>query len=356
MEVNKKILIWGTGKICKRIEPYLRGADIIGYIETIKSKDTYNGKNVYSPKEYPKECDVIVIAVSTQYHANIFYSCKVNGIDKKKICAVKASEFVQDINYNLNLVKETFTNEMYENICKEFGRETNDWVEKDARQFDEMNTRESMKIHEEYQYPIFKDKFNQAGSISSYFWQDLWAARKIYKNNPKIHYDIGSRIDGFVAHLLSFRDKVNLIDIRPLDRSVDGLNFIQSDATSLENISNNSIESLSALCSLEHFGMGRYGDSIDPEACYKCFRAIVRKMKSGGNLYISVPVGKEHIEFNAHRVFYASTIIHEFNGCELMEYSCTHDGYIEYNIPINKYDDDYSLGGGRFGLFYFRKK
>lgn len=356
MEERKKILIWGTGKICKKIEPYLRLADVIGYIETIKSKDTYNGKNVYSPQKCPKEYDIIILAVSPMYHSNIFYNCRINNIDENKICVVRASEFVTDINHNLKIAEKIFKKDMYESICKDFGKAAENWIEEDAKQFNAINTRESMKICEEYQYPIFKDKFKKAGSINSYFWQDLWAARKIYKNNPKTHYDIGSRIDGFISHLLSFRNNVNLIDIRPLDRAVDGLHFIQSDATNLENILDNSIESLSALCSLEHFGMGRYGDPIDPEACYKCFKAIVRKMKSGGYVYISVPVGNEHIEFNAHRVFYASTIVKEFVECELLEYSCTKDGFIEYNIELTKYDNDMSLGGARFGLFYFRKK
>ena len=69
------------------------------------------------------------------------------------------------------------------------------------------------------------------------------------KKHPEQHYDIGSRVDGFISHLLSFRRNINLIDIRPLERNVDGLNFIHSGATSLNNISDNSIESLSALCS-----------------------------------------------------------------------------------------------------------
>lgn len=356
MQKYQKVLIWGTGKICKQIEPYLKLADIMGYIETVKSKHTYKGRSVYGPKECPKEYDLIIIAVSSAYHYNIFHICAINGIDKRKVCSVKASEFVTDIDHNLELAEKVFLKPMYESICREFGRITDNWIEKDAKQFDAMNTRKSMKICEEYQYPIFQDKFSKAGSIDSYFWQDLWGARKIYENNPKAHYDIGSRIDGFISHLLSFRDNVNLIDIRPLDRSVDGLKFLQSDATNLENISDNSIESLSALCSLEHFGMGRYGDPIDPEACYKCFKAIARKMKTGGHLYISVPVGKEHIEFNAHRVFYASTIVKEFAEFELLEYSCTKDGLIEYNIELTKYDNDITLGGTRFGLFYFRKK
>lgn len=354
-ESNKKVLIWGTGKIAGFIEAHLRNVDILGYIETVVSKTTYNERKVYTLNECPKKYDLILIAVSSAYHGSIYYSCDMSGVDPKRICAVRKSDYITDIDYNLKLAKEIFTEEMYETICREFGRIANNWVAEDAKQFDAMNTRETMRIREEYQYPIFTDKFEQAGNINSYFWQDLWAARKIYEGNPKEHFDIGSRVDGFISHLLSFRNNIHLIDIRPLERTIEGLNFIQSDATVLENIMDNSIESLSALCSLEHFGLGRYGDPIDPDACYKCFDAIEHKVKHGGDIYLSVPIGKEHIEFNAHRVFYASTIVENFSQCQLMEFSSTYDGYIEYGVDINKYDDEILLGGKRFGLFHFRR-
>ncbi|HWF86113.1 MAG TPA: hypothetical protein VG222_14745 [Vicinamibacterales bacterium] len=49
-----------------------------------------------------------------------------------------------------------------------------------------------------------------------YFHQDLWVAKRIYAARPAAHVDIGSRIDGFVAHLLTFMP-VTVIDVRPLD-------------------------------------------------------------------------------------------------------------------------------------------
>ena len=48
-----------------------------------------------------------------------------------------------------------------------------------------------------------------------YFIQDIWAAQRIYKKKPNEHIDIGSRVDGFVSHLMVFM-KVKVIDIRPL--------------------------------------------------------------------------------------------------------------------------------------------
>jgi len=150
---------------------------------------------------------------------------------------------------------------------------------KDMEQYQLLNKNKNFIIEKKYLYPCIYDKDENAGSLGHYFWQDLWASSLITEKNPEIHYDIGSRIDGFIAHLACQKKKIVLIDIRPLETKIDGVDFIQADATTLENIESESIESLSALCSLEHFGLGRYGDPIDPNACFKSFESIERVMK-----------------------------------------------------------------------------
>lgn len=161
---------------------------------------------------------------------------------------------------------------------------------------------------------IQTDKFDNAGVVEShYFAQDIWGARKILKASPKEHFDIGSRLDGFLSHLLIFRD-VTYIDIRPLPCFIPGLHFLQSDATMLEEIKDNSIESLSSFHAIEHFGLGRYGDKIDPDAYIKVIKNIQRVVEPGGHVYIGVPVGpKDRLVFNAHRIFAIQTIIDLFS-------------------------------------------
>lgn len=348
-----RILVWGTGRIAESIIDALEEEQVIGYVESERTKEIYRGKRVYNASEIPDNYDVILIA--NQRGRDIYNYCCNLEIRLDRLCFLAPIPQKIDVENNLRIANLILRTDWYEKVCAEFGRVENDWVAEDAKLYSKLNKHSTMQIKKEYNMPVYTDKVAKAGSINSYFWQDLWAARKVYKESPEEHYDIGSRIDGFVAHLLTFRDSVNLIDIRPLDREVNGLNFICADATNLNNFDDDSIESLSALCSLEHFGLGRYGDKIDPDACYKCFEAIGRKVKEGGNIYLSVPVGREHIEFNAHRVFYASTIIKAFSEYKLLEYSCTYNGYIEYNADIHKYDNDVSLGGNRFGLFHLQK-
>ena len=226
---------------------------------------------------------------------------------------------------------------------------------KDRAVYKKLNTPKSFCLNRLYDKKVLQDWYDNAGSVGNYFWQDFWAARLIYENKPTVHYDIGSRIDGFIGHLASFRENIVLIDIRPLDSTIPGVNFFQDDATNLNNVEDSSIESISALCSLEHFGLGRYGDSIDPEACFKAMKSIVRVLKEGGHAYISVPIGWEHVEFNAHRIFFADSIVKAFEPLKLVEFSVSTAHGIERDVVLNHYDDDKNNMGGIFGLFHFVK-
>lgn len=211
------------------------------------------------------------------------------------------------------------------------------------------------QIDKAFLCPQLKDRYSRAGGTGQYFWQDLWAARLIAKNNPERHYDIGSRIDGFIGHLASFRENIFLIDIRPFADPIPGVSFQQADATNLDGIPDESIESISALCSLEHFGLGRYGDPIDPDGWIKALKSIERVLSPNGHAYISVPIGYEHLQFNSDRVFYAETIIDALPSLKLVEFSTTYGKEIEYDTPIHKYDDERDNWGERYGLFHFMK-
>jgi SAM-dependent methyltransferase len=169
--------------------------------------------------------------------------------------------------------------------------------------------------------PILSDFRGPAGRASGdYFHQDLWAARKIFRARPASHLDVGSRIDGFIGHLLTFMT-VDVIDIRPLKPAVAGLRFVQADATGLGGIASRSVESLSSLHAIEHFGLGRYGDPIDPQAWYKASRALARVLKPRGRLYFSVPIGQERLEFNSKRVFSPRTILATFSDLKLLSFA-----------------------------------
>ena len=349
----KKILIWGTGAVARQVLHNSINGEIIGFIETCKKIDTFQDKLVYGIGEKLPSYDYIIVA--NTYTNEIYNECLKRAICLDNVIFLKGLSRQAGCN-DLKIVKAILGEKNYTNYCGEFGLTEYTFIEEDKKKYDELNTRDSFRIQEQYMWPIIQDKYDMAGSIGNYFWQDLWAARLIFKSGVKEHFDIGSRIDGFIAHLLAMDIDVSLIDIREFPGEVENLHTIVDDATSLKQIADNSIDSMSALCSLEHFGLGRYGDPIDPEACFKCFVEIQKKIKKNGHLYISVPIGKERVEFNAHRVFYASTIQECFNEFMLKEFSCTAEGKIEYDVELHKYDEDNHDGNYRYGLFHFIKE
>lgn len=348
-----KIYIWGTGSGSKELADNGITEQAEGFIVEKKTTEACMGLPVYDISSIPAEYDYIIVA--SEYVDRAYRICTENRIDMKKIIflsPVRKSEGMTD----LNIIYKILDEKNYTGYCAKAGVQNNTFFERDLKRYGELNRRETFKAKKEQFWPIIGDKFAKAGAISNYFWQDLWAARLILESGVKKHFDIGSRLDGFIAHLLSANIDVTMIDVREFPGKVEHLYTIVDDATYLRQIPDESIESMSALCSLEHFGLGRYGDPVDPEACFTCFKNIQKKLCKGGKLYISVPVGQERVEFNAHRVFYARTIRQCFAELHLEDFSCAVQGEIEYNVELNKYDDDRHCGGHIYGLFYFIKK
>lgn len=76
----------------------------------------------------------------------------------------------------------------------------------------------------------------------------------------------------------------------------------------------NYCDSVSSLHAIEHFGLGRYGDSIDFEGYLKGLDNVYKLLKKGGKFYLSVPIEPQRIEFNAHRVFSLKYLMELFKG------------------------------------------
>ena len=177
------------------------------------------------------------------------------------------------------------------------------WYVRDFKRFISLNSNNSdFAILKNY--PCIQDRDQHSGVYSggAYFYQDIYMAQRIFKSAPIKHVDIGSRIDGFISHLSVFRE-VEVFDIRPQSLKMQNVIFKQLDF--MKNVIDieNYCDSISCLHTLEHFGLGRYGDEIDPEGHKKGFYAISKLLKSSGIFYFSVPLGPNRIEFNAHRVF-----------------------------------------------------
>lgn len=164
-------------------------------------------------------------------------------------------------------------------------------------------------------YPCLGDRFADSGQAKGqYFHQDLLVASRIFANKPTQHIDVGSRVDGFVAHVASFR-QIAVVDIRPLPSRIRNIVFLQADLMrELPAQLVASCDSLSCLHALEHFGLGRYGDHVRWDGYRVGFENLLTMLKPEGKFYFSVPIGPQRIEFNAHRVFAVAFLLEMFSG------------------------------------------
>lgn len=207
--------------------------------------------------------------------------------------------------------------------------------------------------------PCLHDWYEEGGDTKSeYFWQDLHVAQAIYLKNPMKHVDIGSRIDGFVTHVASFRE-IEVFDIRSVTSQVPGVIFRQQDFMNPSESPIEYCDSLSCLHALEHFGLGRYGDEIDPGGYAVGLKNMVKTLQLGGLFYLSVPIGIERVEFNAHRVFDPCSLIQlaEANNLSLKDFAWI--GANQLLIQSVNFEQDMNeLSNQRYalGIFTFVKQ
>lgn len=153
-------------------------------------------------------------------------------------------------------------------------------------------------------YPCLEDRFLPGGDAHGhYFHMDLLVAQSVFATGIRHHVDVGSRMDGFVAHVATFA-RVEVFDIRPLTTSAANITFRRVNVLELGKEFDGYTDSLSCLHVLEHFGLGRYGDPLDPDGHVKGWRALERLVRPGGRFFFAVPISRhQRIEFDAHRVF-----------------------------------------------------
>jgi hypothetical protein len=184
----------------------------------------------------------------------------------------------------------------------------------DYRQF-----RQQQRLHDDstrcrFSHPCLSDRYEQSGTASGhYFHQDLLVARRIFENKPERHIDIGSRVDGLVAHVAAFRD-IEVWDFRLQHARVPNVRFGCVDLMKPACVPVGVCDSLSCLHVIEHLGLGRYGDPVKLDGHRLGIEALGRILKTGGTLYLSVPIGPERLEFNAHRVFAVANILSAMIG------------------------------------------
>ncbi len=207
-------------------------------------------------------------------------------------------------------------------------------------------------INWDNRWPCLYDRTPASEFEPHYTYHPAWAARILAKINPKIHIDISSAL--FFSTIVSAFIPVKFYDYRPAKIDLEGLSSNYANITSLP-FKDNSIESLSCMHVVEHIGLGRYGDPIDPYGDIKAIEELKRVLAYGGNFLFVVPIGKSKIQFNAHRIFSFSQIIDYFSDLKLIEFSLIPDNANKLGIIRNATKEQSDEQTHGCGCFWFTK-
>ena len=200
--------------------------------------------------------------------------------------------------------------------------------------------------------PVLGEETPTTGFDRHYVYHPAWAARIVRKLDPRVHVDVGSSL--FFVSVLSAFVRTEFYDYRPAELQLDGLATGSADLTAL-TFEDRSIESLSCMHVVEHIGLGRYGDPLDPDGDRAAMRELQRVLAPGGSLLFVVPVGRPQLRFNAHRIYSHEQVVAGFAELELAEFALIPErgpeGWIAGATPEQVAAQDYACG-----CFWFQRR
>lgn len=132
---------------------------------------------------------------------------------------------------------------------------------------------------------------------------DLLLYKALDKYSIKGHTTlvIGSRKPCYEAVAFAYgSSQVITIEYSKISSRVINLNTMTVDEF---NIDTNTYDSALSISSVEHSGLGRYGDPIDPDGDLKAMALLRERIKPKGLCFLAVPIGNDRIEGNKHRVY-----------------------------------------------------
>jgi hypothetical protein len=219
----------------------------------------------------------------------------------------------------------------------------------DLFHFSKKDTRYKVRIKD--LYPCLYDNTQFTGFDRHYIYHPAWAARVLSKTKPSLHVDISSSLH--FCSIVSAFIPIDFYDFRPAKLGLSSLNSKEANLTEL-HFPNNSIKSLSCMHTIEHIGLGRYGDPIDPNGDIKAISELKRVLSIDGDLLFVVPIGQSKLMYNAHRIYTYDEIIDFFIDFQLMDFSLVPDdkslGFI--NNTNKEIADKQEYG---CGCFWFKK-
>jgi SAM-dependent methyltransferase len=202
-------------------------------------------------------------------------------------------------------------------------------------------------------FPCLKERTSACGFDRHYVYHTAWAARMVAERKPQNHIDISSSL--YFCSLVSAFVPVRYYEFRPPELSLENLTTHHVDLFNLP-FADDSVESLSCMHVVEHVGLGRYGDSLDPKGDRKAIEELKRVTAKDGMLLFVVPLGASRIRFNADRSYTYKQITDYFAPLSCLHYAFIPDDSSAGPMVIDPPDNIRNSGKQGCGCFLFTKK
>lgn len=204
--MKKRVYIWGTGTVTVQYldTGELNEENLLGFIESRRTKDCFYGKKVYEPQEIKNdEYDYILVCVYRRAHA-IYQTALKNGIMPKKMIFIDNWEWIDGTplisGYPFNLcrrinqhndveeVKKIFP-KLYKKLVYPYDMKAERFIAVQTNGYD-LTHKDSVLIEEDYK----KD----------WYWSDYFRYRSF---ELMVNEIVESDVKGAIAELGVFRGK-----------------------------------------------------------------------------------------------------------------------------------------------------
>jgi len=131
-------------------------------------------------------------------------------------------------------------------------------------------------------------------------------------------FDVGSATSPLPGVVAALGNRVVCVDIRRWPMVWPGLTTVEGSIFDAK-LPEGSFDGATCISTIEHVGLGRFGDQPDPEGDLACMRRIRELLRPGGLVVLSMPYGRPTVVFPAHRVYSSFRVQSLAEGFEILE-------------------------------------
>jgi SAM-dependent methyltransferase len=170
-------------------------------------------------------------------------------------------------------------------------------------------------------YPIEGDKVSIV-PVGDREYEYAYVIEKLreYGIKGKTILDVGSSGSVLPTILAALGNHAVCVDVREWPVKWHNVEFVKGDVIMSENLFPfESFDVITCISTIEHFGLGRYGDAEDVDGDIKGLAKIRKYLKPDGLMILTTPCGVGAVAFPAHRIYNKSRFLKLVSGFKILD-------------------------------------